>query len=99
MVMGSGRTSVVGRRKLSFGRKMMVQVWWHAKGCSISNLEGLLAVVIPFLHRYLFSFAVMSRNSYEYSIGEINIQSTYLCPENLGDSLLFLILLTGLSKS
>lgn len=73
---------------------------WHPKGFSISNLEGLLAVVMPFLHQYLFSFAVMSRNSYKYPIGKINIQSTYLCPENLGDPLLlFLILLTELSKS
>lgn len=62
MVMGSGRSSVVERRKPYFGGKM-VQIWWHAKERSISNLEGLLAEVIPFLHRYLFLFAVMSRNS------------------------------------
>lgn len=53
------------------------------RGCLISNLEGLLAVVILFPHIYLFSLAVMSRTSYRYSIGKINIQSTYLCPENL----------------
>lgn len=48
---------------------------------------------------YLFSFVVMSRNSSKYSIRKINIQSTYLCPENLRDSLLlFLILLTELFK-